>query len=254
MLEYRDVDSESPPPREVAGLVREWERFMAVRAPLEEAVPPEDGDTSPPGIAIVMEALLDTRDIVQLDERERWEFTAALARVDRQVSLASWPASEPASITAWRRGVLRRARHSDTAAAIVHALEGYHALLRAAQPTRATAAIPLSLDRVVAVRRNAVVRAWIEQTKQIVALDLLEHVAWTRYWSTVNSRVGTREDTRQWQRGLQKRAQAGSSVAMRIVDGIRHRDAVMAAMQRLAGGSGTIIVHVSGLSEQDLTS
>ena len=100
-----------------------------------------------------LEALLDVRDIVLSDGGEVSHLRSALARVDRDTSIATWPRAEPPAMTEWRQGVLRRAARSDVAAAILHALEPYHALIRRADLSRPVAVLHLPTDRVTAVRR-----------------------------------------------------------------------------------------------------
>ena len=114
-------------------------------APADEVVVPE--------LIVILEALLDVRDIVLSDGDEVSLLRSALARVDRDTSIATWPRAEPPAMTEWRQGVLRRAARSNVAAAILHALEPYHALIRRADLSRPVAVLHLPTERVTAVRR-----------------------------------------------------------------------------------------------------
>ena len=127
-----------------------------------------------PELVVILEALLDVRDIVLSDGDEVSHLRRALARVDRETSIATWPRAEPPAMTEWRQGVLRRAARSDVAAAILHALEPYHALIRRADPSRPVVVLHLPADRVTAVRQRAVMSAWCEQMEQMVNMGMAE--------------------------------------------------------------------------------
>ena len=179
----------------------EWEKFVSPEEwPESLAAPSGDGPTERGGdevvvtdLVVTLEALLDVRDIVVSDGDEVSHLRGALARVDRATSIATWPQAEPPAITEWRQGVLRRAPQSDVAAAILHALEPYHALLRRVDPARPVAVLQVPAGRVTAVRQDAVMRAWSDQVEQIVARDGVELGEWLRYWITVRSSAGTQE-------------------------------------------------------------
>jgi hypothetical protein len=236
----------------------EWDKFVTPEErPASPASTPgggpkggEAGEVVVPELAVILEALLDVKDVVLSDGDEVSQWRSALARVDRETSIATWPRAEPPAMIEWRRGVLRRAARSDVAAAILHALEPYHALIRRADPTRPVVVRRLPADRVTAVRQHAVMSAWSEQMEQIVAGDQVELGEWLRYWITVRSSAGTQEDTITWQRRVAKRAEAGSEAAARVVDSVRQRDQAMAALAAGADPPAVFVVHVPGVAPQ----
>jgi hypothetical protein len=200
-----------------------------------------------PELAVVLEALLDVKDIVLSDRDEVSRLRSALARVNRETSIATWPRAEPPAMTEWRQGVLQRAVRSDVAAAILHALEPYHALIRRAYPTRPVVVLQLPADRVTAVRQHAVMSAWFEQLEQIVARDGVELGEWLRYRITAHSSVGTQEDTITWQQKVTRRAETGSEAAASVIESIQQRDKAISA---LAADAATFVVHVPGVEPQ----
>ena len=219
-------------------MAADWDKFV---------VPEDDGtlgsprfsrsksDAGLPELVVTLEVLLDVRDIARLDMAELWPLKRALSRVDGDAPVTSWAVDEPAAITEWRSDVARRARASDVAGAILHALEPYHALMRRAQEGEPGVPVHLSIDRVMPIRRNAVMLAWFEQIKQVVARDGAEREAWLRYWIAVNASTGTREDTAHWHRGVRARAAAGSAVARSVLESVTVRDRTMAQLDRVTG-------------------
>jgi hypothetical protein len=180
---------------------------------------------------VILEALLDVRDIVLSDGDEVLHLRSALARVDRDTSIATWPRAEPPAMTEWRQGVLQRAARSDVAAAILHALEPYHALIRRADPSRPVVVLHLPADRVTAVRQRAVMSAWCEQMEQMVARDGVELGEWLRYCITAHSSAGTQEDMMAWEQRVIRRAEADSEAAgPRASNPSSKRDRAMAAL------------------------
>ena len=198
---------------------------------------------------MTLETLLDAKDIAVLDIVELWQLKTALVRVDRDTSLASWPRAEPSAVTEWRQGVFRRAPRSDVAAAILHALEPYHALVRLAAPKLPIVTVRLPAARVTTIRRHAVMMAWRELMRDIVTRDGDEHALWHRYWTTITSPGGTQEHSLRWQDGVRARAEAGSEVARRMADSIRQRDHAMAGIDGTAAHLDTIEAHVPGVTE-----
>ncbi len=202
---------------------------------------------SSPELAVILEALLDVRDIVLSDGDEVLHLRSALARVDRDTSIATWARAEPVPMTEWRQGVLRRAAQSDVAAAILHALEPYHALILRVDPSRPVVVLQLAADRVTAVRRRAVMSAWCEQMEQMVARDRVELGEWLRYCITAHSCTGTQEDLIAWQERVIGRAEADSEGAARVLESIRQRDQAMAALAADAA-QPAVVVHVPGVA------
>ena len=149
-------------------------------------------------------------------------------------------------MTEWRQGVLRRAVRSDVAAAILHALEPYHALIRRADPSRPVVVLQLAADRVTAVRQRAVMSAWCEQMEHMVARDGVELGEWLRYCITAHSGAGTREDVIAWEQRVIRRAEAASEAAARVLESIRQRDQAMAALA--ADAAAVFVVHVPGVA------
>jgi hypothetical protein len=234
----------------------EWDKFVAPEewpgspSPLSAGRPTGGEADAVSDLAVTLEALLDVRDIVLSDVDEASHLRSALARVNRETSIATWPRGEPPAMTEWRQGVLRRAPQSDVAAAILHALEPYHALIRSADPTRPVVVLQLPADRVTAVRQHAVMSAWSAQMEQIVARDGVELGEWLRYWITAHSSVGTREDIIAWQQRVTRRAEAGSEAAARVIESIRQRDQAMAALATGAPRPDVFVVHVPGFAPQ----
>jgi hypothetical protein len=212
---------------------------------------PEGGEAEEvvaPDLVVILEALLDVRDIVLSDADEVLHLMIALARVDRDTSIATWPQAEPPAITEWRQGVLQRAAQSDVAAAILHALEPYHALIRRADPTRPVVVLQLAADRVTAVRQRAVMSAWCEQMEHMVARDAVELGEWLRYCITAQSSTGTQEDMVAWEQRVIRRAEADSEAAARVLESIRQRDRAMAALAADAARPAVFVVHVPGVA------
>lgn len=234
-------------------MASEWDKFVTPESPASTPGGPkggEDDEVVVSELAVILEALLDVKDIVLSDGDEVSQLRTALARVNRETSIATWPRAEPPAMTAWRQGVLRRAARSDVAAAILHALEPYHALIRRADPTRPVVVLQLPADRVTAVRQHAVMSAWSEQMEQIVARDGVELGEWLRYWITAHSSAGTQEDTITWQQRVTRRAEAGSEAAARVIESIRQRDQAMAALAAGAPQTAVFVVHVPGVAAQ----
>ena len=223
----------------------DWDKFVV--PPEDDATPgsPESSwsksDSGLPELVVTLEVLLDVRDIARLDMAELWPLKRALSRVDRDASVTSWAVDEPAPITEWRAGVARRASSSDVAGAILHALEPYHALMRRAQGGEPGVPVHLSIDRVMPIRRNAVMLAWFEQIKQVVGRDGAEREAWLRYWIAVNASTGTREDTARWHRGVRARAAAGSEVARSVLDSVTVRDRTMAQLDSITDPIDSVV-------------
>ena len=212
-------------------------------AEADEAVVPE--------LVVILEALLDVEDVALSDGDEVLQLKSALARVNRATSISTWPRAEPPAMTEWRQGVLRRAARSDVAAAILLALEPYHALIRSADPARPVVVLQLPADRVIAVRQRAVMSAWSEQMEQIVARDGVELGEWLLYSMTVHSSAGTREeDFITWQQKVTRRAEAGSEAAARVIESIRQRDQAMAALAAGAAPPAVFVVHVPGAARK----
>ena len=241
-------------------MASEWDKFIvAPRDALAEARLGGDvtgasraADTDRivvPELVVTLEVLLDVKDIAVLDIVELWQLKIALTRVDRDASIASWPRAEPAAVTEWRLGVLGRTRRSGVAAAILHALEPYHALVCLAIPTLPIVTVRLPAARVSTIRCHAIMMAWFEHMKDIVARDAAEHGAWHRYWTTMTSPMGTQEHSIRWQGGVKERAEAGSEVAGRVADSIRQRDEAMAAIDRAAAHRDIIVVRVPGATD-----
>jgi hypothetical protein len=234
----------------------EWAKFMTPEERPERrastpAGGPEGGEAEGvvvPELVVILEALLDVRDIVLSDVDEVLHLMIALARVDRDTSIATWPRAEPPAITEWRQGVLQRAAQSDVAAAILHALEPYHALIRTADPTRPVVVLQLAADRVIAVRQRAVMSAWCEQMEQMVVRDGVELGEWLRYCITAHSSTGTQEDMMAWEQRVIRRAEADSEAAARVLESIRQRDRAMAALAADAGRPAVFVVHVPGVA------
>ena len=228
----------------------EWDKFLSPEPPLDDPVPVAESGTSVnvptpvPDLVVILEALLDVRDIALSDADEVAHLRSALSGVDRSTSIATWPRAEPYAMTEWREGVLSRAAQSDVAAAILHALEPYHVLIRKAHPARPVVIARLSADRVTAVRQGAVMRAWSDQMEQIVTSDGVELGEWLRYWITVRSSAGTQEDTVTWLRKVAARAQAGSEGAVRVMESIRQRDQTLAALTAAAARAAVFVVRV----------
>ena len=237
-------------------MASECDKFMEPeKRPESQAFTPAGGpegfeadEAVVPELVVILEALLDVRDIVLSDGDEASHLRSALSRVDRDTSIATWPRAEPPAITEWRQGVLRRAALSDVAAALLHALEPYHALIRKADPTRPVSALRLPAERVTAVRQDAVMRAWSDQVEQIVARDGVELGEWLRYWITVRSSAGTQQDTVSWLRKVAARAQAGSEGAARVMESIRQRDQALAALSAGAARAAVFVVRVPGFA------
>ena len=230
----------------------EWDKFMT---PERRASPPSGGpegdeadEVVVPELAVILEALLDVRDIVLSDGDEVSHLRSALARVDRDTSIATWPRAEPPAMTEWRQGVLRRAARSDVAAAILHALEPYHALIRRADPLRPVVVVHLPADRVTAVRQRAVMSAWCEQMEHMVARDAVELGEWLRYCIAAHSSAGTQEDVIAWEQRVIRRAEADSDAAARVLESIRQRDQAMAALAADAARPAVFVVHVPGVA------
>ena len=222
-------------------LVSEWAKFIA---PADDgtphARPAHDALATDTGLGafesdlfVTLEVWLDVKDIALQDTAELAELKRTLAGVDREMSVGSWPAAEPPAVRQWRADLVRRAWQSDVAAAILHALAPYHALMRRADPGQPVTVAHVPTRRVVAIRRVAVMTAWFEQMREIAARDPIERSAWMRYWITIGSRTGTRQDSAEWQREVQARAERGSAVAARIVEAVRRRDQAMAALDRV---------------------
>jgi len=212
---------------------------------------PEGGEADEgvvPELVVILEALLDVRDIVLSDGDEVLHLRSALARVDRDTSIATWPRAEPPAMTEWRQGVLQRAARSDVAAAILHALEPYHALIRRADPSRPVVVLHLPADRVTAVRQRAVMSAWCEQMEQMVARDGVELGEWLRYCITAHSSAGTQEDMMAWEQRVIRRAEADSEAAARVLESIRQRDRAMAALAADAARPAVFVVHVPSVA------
>jgi hypothetical protein len=235
----------------------EWDELVSPEERSESAAPAPGGEPKGaeadeavvPELVVILEALLDVKDIALSDGDEVLQLRSALARVNRETSIATWPRAEPPAITEWRQGVLRRSAQSDVAAAILHALEPYHALIRRADPTRPAVVRRLPADRVIAVRQRAVMSAWSEQMEQIVARDRVELGEWLRYWITARSSAGTREDDFiTWQQKVTRRAEAGSEAAARVIESIRQRDQAMAALAAGAAPPAVFVVHVPGVA------
>ena len=210
----------------------------------------EDDKIVVPELVVILEALLDVRDIVLSDGDEAPHLRSALARVDRDTSIATWPWAEPPAITEWRQGVLRRAARSDVAAAILHALEPYHILIRRADPTRPVVVLQLPADRVTAVRQRAVMSAWCEQMEQMVARDTVELGEWLRYCITAHSSTGAQEDMIAWEQRVIRRAEADSEAAARVLESIRQRDQAMSALaaDAVRPEPAVFVVHVPGVA------
>ena len=230
------------------GMAFTWDKFIVPPpdAGAPAAAPGKKSDFPP--IVVTVEVLLDVKDIARLDLVELWPLQCALERVDREISVASWPQAEPAAITEWRRGVARRAPRSGVAAAILHALEPYHRQLRQADSTLPLAEIRLPAGRVIGIRRNAVMMAWLDQVKRIVMSDRTEQAVWLDYWIAISGLAGTREHTVAWLSGVSRRAQAGSSVAARVIESIAQRDAAMAAIARAGDAGDPIVVRAPGIA------
>ena len=77
--------------------------------------PPNRCRAERPDLIVILEVMLDVKDIAQLDPEEVIQLWNALGQVDREASIASWSQTEPQAIWAWRQGVLRRAPMSDVA-------------------------------------------------------------------------------------------------------------------------------------------
>ena len=234
----------------------EWDDFVAPeeRPEMPASAPggaPTGGEADEVVVSelvVILEALLDVRDIVLSDEDEVSHLRSALARVDRDTSIATWPRAEPPAMTEWRQGVLRRAAQSDVAAAILHALEPYHALILWADPTRPVVVLQLAADRVIAVRQRAVMSAWCEQMEHMVARDGVELGEWLRYCITAHSSAGTQEDVIAWEQRVVRRAEADSEAAARVLESIRQRDQAMAALAADAASPAVFVVHVPGVA------
>jgi len=228
----------------------EWDKFLSPEPPLDDPVPVAESRTSAdvptavPDLVVILEALLDVKDIALSDADEVAHLRSALSGVDRSTSIATWPRAEPYAMMEWREGVLSRAAQSDVAAAILHALEPYHVLIRKAHPARPVVIARLSADRVTAVRQGAGMRAWSDQMEQIVTSDGVELGEWLRYWITVRSSAGTQEDTVTWLRKVAARAQAGSEGAVRVMESIRQRDQTLAALSAAAARAAVFVVRV----------
>lgn len=217
-------------------------------APSRDPVGGESDEVVVPELVVILEALLDVRDIVLSEGDEVSHLRSALTRVDRETSIATWPRAEPPAMTEWRQGVLRRAAESDVAAAILHALEPYHTLMRRADPTRPVVRLQLAADRVAAVRQRAVMSAWCEQMEQMVARDEVELGDWLQYCITAHSSTGTREDMIAWQERVIGRAEADSEATARVSESIRQRDQAIAALAADAARSPVFVVHVPGVA------
>jgi hypothetical protein len=234
----------------------EWDTFMAPeeRPEISASTPggaPKGGaadEVVVPELIVILEALLDVRDIVLSDGDEVSHLRSALARVDRDTSIATWPRAEPPAMTEWRQGVLRRAARSEVAAAILHALEPYHALIRRADASRPVVVLHLPADRVTAVRQRAVMSAWCEQMEHMVARDAVELGEWLRYCIAAHSSAGTQEDVIAWEQGVIRRAEADSEAAARVLESIRQRDQAMAALAADAARPAVFVVHVPGVA------
>jgi hypothetical protein len=230
----------------------EWDKFLSPEPPPDDPVATAESGTTAdapaavPDLVVILEALLDVKDIAVSDADEVTHLRSALSGVDRSASIATWPRAEPYAVTEWRQGVLSRAAQRDVAAAILHALEPYHALIRKADPARPVSVARLPADRVTAVRQGAVLRAWSDQMEQIVTGDGVELGEWLRYWITVRSSAGTQEDTVTWLRKVAARAQAGSAGAARVMESIRQRDQTLAALAAAAARGGVFVVRVPG--------
>ena len=212
---------------------------------------PEGGEADEvvvPELVVILEALLDVRDIVLSDGDEASHLRSALARVDRETSIATWPRAEPPAIAEWRQGVLGRAARSDVAAAILHALEPYHALIRRAHPSRPVVVLHLPADRVTAVRQRAVMSAWCELMEHMVAQDAVELGEWLRYCITAHSSAGTQEDVIAWEQRVIRRAEADSETAARVLESIRQRNQAMAALAADTARPAVFVVHVPGVA------
>ena len=237
-------------------MASEWDTFMAPeeRPEIPASTPggaPKSGaadEVVVPELIVILEALLDVRDIVLSDGDEVLHLRSALARVDRDTSIATWPRAEPPAMTEWRQGVLQRAARSDVAAAILHALEPYHALIRRADPSRPVVVLHLPADRVTAVRQRAVMSAWCEQMEQMVARDGVELGEWLRYCITAHSSAGTQEDMIAWEQRVIRRAEADSEAAVRVLESIQQRNRVMAALAADAVRPAVFVVHVPGVA------
>ncbi len=231
----------------------EWDKFMAPPergtggGPRRSPAPPDPEDGSVSDLVVILEAMLDVKDIVQLEPDEATQFRNALAHFDREASIGSWSRAEPAALRAWRRGVVRRAATNDVAAAIVHALMPYHALLRTTAPASAFVTLHLPAMRVAIVRRRAVMTAWFEQMTQIAACDPFEQGAWMRYWIIVSSPMGTRADTITWLRGVEFRSRNGSDVALRVLEAVQQRDEAMRVIDHATAEIDWIEVEVPGV-------
>jgi hypothetical protein len=206
----------------------------------------EAGGVVVPELVVILEALLDGRDIVLSEGDEVSHLRSALARVDRETSIATWPRAEPPAMTEWRQGVVQRAAGSDVAAAILHALEPYHALMRRADPTRPVVRLQLAADRVAAVRQRAVMSAWCEQMEQMVARDEVQLGEWLQYCITAHSSRGTPEDMIAWQERVIGRAETDGEAGARVRESIRQRDQAIAALAADAARSPVFVVHVPG--------
>ena len=132
-------------------------------------------------------------------------------------------------------------------AAILHALQPYHTLMRRARPTLPGVVVRVPAERVATVKRTALMAAWFEQMRQIVSRDPAERSLWTRYWVTMGARPGTREGSLEWRREVAERARCGSEVAARMIEAIRHRDDALAALARLAAHRAVIPLDVPGI-------
>ena len=244
-------------------MASEWAKFLVSREHLVTArtcadtsaagPPPERAHARPAAeiaLVVTLEVLLDVRDIARLAMAELRPLQRALSHVDREVSIASWSRAEPAAITAWRRGLVRRMRMNDVAGAILHALEPYHALLREANPARPTVAVGLPAARVASIRRNAVMMAWFRQMRRIIDRDPVERGAWVRYWLSVTSPMGTFQDTILWQRGARQRADTGSEAARRVVETVLERDRTLEEIDRATLLSDAIVIHVPGITRR----
>jgi hypothetical protein len=213
----------------------QWDRFVARQETLDAAAS---------DVAVVLQALRDVKTLAQFDDLELAEFTSALARVDSRTSVARWLLSEPHAIGDWRQGVARRAESCAVAAAMLYALEPYHALLSRAQPSLGTVALRLPADRVKAVMRSAVMMAWIEEIGALADRDVTERAAWRRYQAAAGPAGRTQEASIAWRRGVDKRAKAGSDVAACMLDALRARDEALTAVDRAGAPLGTLFVLV----------
>src|SRR5262245_18553431 len=98
----------------------EWDKLLSPGPPADDPIPAVEGGAAAgdvpaavPDLVVILEALLDVKNIARSDADEAAHLRSALSGVDRSASIATWPRAEPYAMAKWRQGVLSRAAQSD---------------------------------------------------------------------------------------------------------------------------------------------